>query len=125
MEKSPEDIMAEYLLKGGKMLEKTCPSCGSPLFQVKGETVCVVCGGAQKPAAGPAAAGKKIEERKQLHLPEVNASGEIGQGVSGDVDDELEKTVIHLCRRVREERNPEDCLALMECVRIAGEFLKR
>ena len=35
--------MAEYLLKGAKMLGKSCPECGSPLFTVNGETYCVVC----------------------------------------------------------------------------------
>ncbi|PKL60595.1 MAG: hypothetical protein CVV33_01890, partial [Methanomicrobiales archaeon HGW-Methanomicrobiales-4] len=41
--RKPDEIMAEYLLKGGKMLAKTCPDCGSPLFEYKGETYCVVC----------------------------------------------------------------------------------
>jgi len=34
-----DEIMAEYLLKGGKMLEKTCKTCGCPLFEVKGKTL--------------------------------------------------------------------------------------
>jgi len=34
-----EEIMAEYLLKGGKMLEKSCKTCGCPLFEVKGKTL--------------------------------------------------------------------------------------
>jgi UPF0148 protein len=38
-----DEIMAEYLLKGGKMLEKTCKTCGCPLFEFKGKTFCVVC----------------------------------------------------------------------------------
>ena len=41
--KREDDIMAGYLLKGGKMLSKSCPSCGCPLFEIKGETLCVVC----------------------------------------------------------------------------------
>src|SRR5512136_2871683 len=61
-----DEIMAEYLLKGGKMLEKTCKTCGCPLFEVKGKTLCVVCAenepandiknamGAKKPAVPPA-----------------------------------------------------------------------
>jgi uncharacterized Zn finger protein (UPF0148 family) len=35
--KGEDEIMAEYLLKGGKMLSKTCPACGCPLFEVKGD----------------------------------------------------------------------------------------
>lgn len=41
--RKPDEIMAEYLLKGGKMLARTCQNCGSPLFEYKGETSCVVC----------------------------------------------------------------------------------
>jgi len=38
-----DEIMAEYLLKGGKMLASACSICGSPLFEYKGKTFCVVC----------------------------------------------------------------------------------
>ena len=48
-ERKDDEIMAEYLLKGGKMLEKTCPSCGCPLFEYKKKTFCVVCA-EKKPA---------------------------------------------------------------------------
>ncbi|MDT8358294.1 MAG: autoantigen p27 domain-containing protein, partial [Methanomicrobiaceae archaeon] len=41
--KKPDEIMADYLLKGGKMLARECPVCGAPLFEYKGETMCVVC----------------------------------------------------------------------------------
>ena len=46
--KSEDEIMAEYLLKGGKMLSATCPSCGCPLFEIDGQTLCVVCREAEK-----------------------------------------------------------------------------
>ena len=42
-ERKDDEIMAEYLLKGGKMLEKSCPACGCPLFEYKKKTFCVVC----------------------------------------------------------------------------------
>ncbi|NMC90015.1 MAG: hypothetical protein GYA64_10435, partial [Methanomicrobiales archaeon] len=38
-----DEVMAEYLLKGGKMLAKSCKICGYPLFEYKGETQCVIC----------------------------------------------------------------------------------
>jgi len=38
--KADDEIMAEYLLKGGKMLSKTCPECGAPLFEVKSAKYC-------------------------------------------------------------------------------------
>jgi UPF0148 protein len=39
----PDEIMAEYLLKGGKMLAESCPVCHNPLFEYKGIRQCVVC----------------------------------------------------------------------------------
>lgn len=38
-----DEILAEYLLKGGKMLASSCSTCGSPFFEYKGKTLCVVC----------------------------------------------------------------------------------
>lgn len=35
--------MSEALKAGGKMLSYTCPACGNPLFEVRGEMRCVVC----------------------------------------------------------------------------------
>lgn len=116
--------MAECLLKGGKMLDKTCPSCGSPLFNVKGETICVVCGGAQKsPAPDTAGAGNGQPGPGLNDYKEVEYSSGAGE-LPGDLREEVEKTIIHLCGRVRAESRPEDCLALMECIRIANEVLK-
>ncbi len=36
--------MAEILLKGGKMLNRSCPKCNAPLFQYQGRTFCPRCG---------------------------------------------------------------------------------
>ena len=36
--------MAEILLKGGKMLNRSCPQCNAPLFQYQGRTFCPRCG---------------------------------------------------------------------------------
>lgn len=35
--------MSEALKAGGKMLAHTCPVCGNPLFDIKGEMRCVAC----------------------------------------------------------------------------------
>jgi uncharacterized Zn finger protein (UPF0148 family) len=35
--------MAEILLKGGKMLGKSCPECNAPLFQREGQVFCARC----------------------------------------------------------------------------------
>lgn len=39
----PDEIMAQYLLKGGKMLAEACPLCHNPLFEYNGKRQCVIC----------------------------------------------------------------------------------
>ena len=39
----PDEIMAQYLLKGGKMLAESCPLCHNPFFEYNGKHQCVVC----------------------------------------------------------------------------------
>jgi len=117
--KADDEIMAEYLLTGGKMLSKTCPECGAPLFEVKGETKCVVC--AEKGArnivdANVNRADAEVSKQENVKesvkkVPETNTVC-----VSENLVHELEKTVIVLCRRVQEEKRSDDCLILMECI---------
>ncbi|NYT05140.1 MAG: hypothetical protein GKC04_02020 [Methanomicrobiales archaeon] len=106
--KQSDEIMAEYLLKGGKMLSATCPACGSPLFDVKGETLCVVCleqrGDAPGQQAGKEAAGAE---------PAPSAPGQSAGGIAAALD----ATLLALCERAAREQRPEDCLTLMECIR--------
>jgi UPF0148 protein len=100
-EKSPDDIMAECLLKGGKMLSKACRTCGSPLFEVKGETFCVVCrekgketgAGAQVPGTPPAPAA-------------TGATSRVVTGGDADLAKELQATIAVLSRRAREKPFP-------------------
>jgi UPF0148 protein len=101
-EKTSDEIMAEYLLKGAKMLSRGCPTCGSPLFEIKGETRCVVCaetGQEQKPA----------EETGQTQKSSVTEG-------AGTLAAELTHSLIILCQKVREEPDPERCLILVEAI---------
>ena len=115
--RSADDIMAETLLSGGKMLSKACRTCGSPLFEVKGETLCVVCREKGKergkepgiPASPPPPAGSAG--------PTTAHGGETGEAR------ELRVTIAALARRAREEADPERCLALMEAARKGAEAL--
>ena len=117
-EKNPDDIMAEHLLRGGKMLSKACRACGSPLFEVKGETFCVVCRekgketktGAQAPPVQPAQAAP-------------GATSQVVTGEDADLVKELRATVAVFVRRAREEGDPERCMALMEAARKGAEAL--
>lgn len=111
-EKKPEDIMAEYLLKGGKMLAKECKTCGSPLFEYRGKTFCVVCAerGAESertPAPTPAPAVAPA-------VPRPAGSAEAG----------IEGAITSLCARVEGEQDERRCLALMEAVLAGAEALR-
>ncbi|MCS7126446.1 MAG: hypothetical protein NZ929_06020 [Aigarchaeota archaeon] len=46
VEKGGDDYMkrmADALRSGAKMLSDTCPACGSPIFEIKGELWCLKC----------------------------------------------------------------------------------
>jgi UPF0148 protein len=133
-----DEIMAEYLLKGGKMLEKTCKTCGCPLFEVKGKTLCVVC--AENAPAEQAATntGAKVPaEQAGAHHAHHHEHGETcGCGVDHDEDsctcneegglltDELAMTILSLCERIQNEKDPENVLLLMNAVKAGTESLE-
>jgi UPF0148 protein len=90
------------------MLAKACPDCGCPLFEIKGETSCVVCaeqrGGKEEPAAQPKAAGTTAIE-------------------AGSLPGELEAALVQLAKRRRDEPDPQRCIALVQCIRAGIEAL--
>ena len=103
-----DEIMAEYLLKGGKMLEKTCKICGCPLFEVKGTKLCVVC--EERGTAAPASADAPTHK-------------EHGYSCDGGLVDELAMTIFSLCERIQNEKDPENVLLLMNAVKTGTETL--
>ena len=137
-----DEIMAEYLLKGGKMLEKTCKTCGCPLFEVKGKTLCVVCAEnapAEKSAmnAGAQAPAEQAGAHHGHHAHHHDLGETCGCGVDHDEDsctcegdeggmltDELAMTVFSLCERIQNEKDPENVLLLMNAVKAGTESLE-
>jgi UPF0148 protein len=117
-----DEIMAEHLLKGGKMLEKSCKTCGCPLFEVKGKTLCVVCAendAVKKPDPSPATPVYQEHDREcscgEHH--EETCEG-------GLLTDELAMTLVSLCERIQNEKDPENVLALMNAVKAGTEALQ-
>lgn len=117
--KKEDEIMAEYLLKGGKMLDKTCRACGCPLFEYKGRTFCVVC--TENASEMEAKDSKRPAKSGEKPGPD---GGEI-PAIAGtqDLAGELALTLAALCRRARSEQDPESVRQLMDAVRAGTEAL--
>ena len=111
-ERRPDQIMAEYLLKGGKMLAKTCPVCHSPLFEIKGETLCVVC---RETGEDPDDAGTQVISGKKAESPRISG------GIPIDLGEEFSLTLRALLVQVREERDAMRIVHLMEAVKTGAE----
>jgi UPF0148 protein len=139
-----DEIMAECLLKGGKMLEKTCKTCGCPLFEVKGKTFCVVCAENEPAKDGkPAKGTRKAAAPAAPVVVATHAHGEEGHVCScgedhdedsctcgdeecgdGGLAEELAFTIHSLCERIQNEKDPENVLVLMESVKAGTEALE-
>ncbi|MGD1003828.1 MAG: Sjogren's syndrome/scleroderma autoantigen 1 family protein [Methanoregulaceae archaeon] len=117
-QKKEDEIMAEYLLKGGKMLEKTCKTCGCPMFEYKGKTFCVVCSEREQETIGT--------NKQKIDIKTHSSSK---ASVPSTIDtvtlaEELTATINELCTRIRNEDDPERCLKLMDSVKIGSEALQ-
>ena len=120
-----DEIMAEYLLKGGKMLEKSCRKCGCPMFEVKGKTFCVVCAEnerAAQPAKKPADAPVQVLEQDTSCACGQDHDGDTCEG--GMLADELAMTILSLCERIHNEKDPNHILTLMNSVKVGTEALQ-
>jgi UPF0148 protein len=116
---SDDEIMADHLLHGARMLARACPDCGCPLFEVKGETSCVVCAARRASAEAPAASSESVAGA----VP-ARGSGAPAPAATGPLADELGLTLACLLQRARAEPDPERCRTLMECVRIGWGLLR-
>ncbi|WP_265582002.1 Sjogren's syndrome/scleroderma autoantigen 1 family protein [Methanofollis aquaemaris] len=103
--------MAEYLLKGGKMLAKECKACGSPMFEYKGETLCVVC------------AERTVRQEREPPAP-MPAAPAAPPARAGTAEAGIEAAVTALCTRVEGENDERRCLTLMQAVLAGAEALK-
>ncbi len=118
-----DEIMAEYLLKGGKMLEKACKTCGCPLFEVKGRTLCVVCAERDSTLQQTnSTAAQEKDSGLQAGLECSCLQGKLSQENLG-LANELAGTILALCRRIQSEKDPNHCLTLMTSVKTGTEAL--
>ena len=118
--KSEDEIMAEYLLKGGKMISATCPSCGCPLFEIDGQTLCVVCREAEKRDDPAGIRG----EQPAYAAGTIRVRGESPRGTSPALAVTLEETLVALSLRIREEPDPERVMVLVNALKRGIEALR-
>lgn len=117
MTKTPDEIMADYLLTGAKMLSELCPKCGAPLFEIKGDKRCVVCEENNKHKAP-----EKVPENIRVIVPEYAKDRETKTPlVSDSITQELNALILDLCCRAKNEKNAGECLKIIECIRTAAE----
>jgi len=117
----PDEVMAAWLLKGGKMLAKTCRECGCPMFEYKGRKFCVVC---EEEAS--AKAEKKPEVAGAAGIPEEpgKASYPGDRELVTPLGEALSSTLIVLCERIAKEPDPERCLVLMNSLKKGIEAMQ-
>jgi len=98
------------------MLAKACPDCGCPLFEIKGETTCVVCAeqraGKEEPAQQPGPVA-----------PAATRDTAAAAVEAGALPGELEAALVQLAKRLRDEPDPQRCITLVECIRAGIEAL--
>ena len=116
--------MAEHLLKGGKMLEKSCKTCGCPLFEVKGKTLCVVCAENETAVPKSAQPNAPVAPARHEHVHTCSCGEDHDQPRDGGLADELAMTIFSLCERIQNEKDPENVLALMNALKAGTEALK-
>ncbi len=102
--------MAEILLAGGKMLSKHCPTCGSPLFEFGGRTLCPVC-----------SKGEVSKEEK----PEEIAEPETGKPPRGRLERALLKKLDELAGELERETNPRSMSEILELMKSTLEILEK
>ena len=123
MTRNPDDIMAEHLLTGGKMLSEACPKCGAPLFEIKGVKQCVVCAEAAKEeaaekAASPAPAAAPKADEVRVIMPAYAKEERLPSTPPGD---EIDALIRDFIQRAGSEPDASRCLTYMECIRTAAE----
>lgn len=101
------------------MLEKACRTCGCPLFEVKGKTLCVVCA-EKKGETGSEKAGSS----GRGEAPPTPQESHSASPTSSPLEKTLEETLVELCARIREEKDPRCVAALMEAISLGIDGLK-
>ncbi len=115
-QKSDDEIMAEHLLKGHKMLPNSCSVCGNPVFSIKGEIICVVCKDRGDIVV------QKTDEKNDEKLPKDIEKPEKLVSVY-ELNECLRATLINLCKKIDSSEDAERCSKLMGTLKTGIEAL--
>ncbi|HJJ88177.1 MAG TPA: hypothetical protein O0X88_02695 [Methanocorpusculum sp.] len=122
MTRNPDDIMAEHLLTGGKMLSEACPKCGAPLFEIHGVKQCVVCAENAKEEPVVPAVKKETAEPKADEVRVIMPAYAKEETLpSTPLGDEIDSLIHVFIQRAHAEPDASRCLTYMECIRTAAE----
>lgn len=118
--KSEDEVMASYLLNGGRMLSVTCKDCGAPLFEVAGNQCCVVC----KELGKPGVSDEKKEDIPEKPVTNDSRVPSAQVQVTETVYASLEQAICALCRKAMEASRSDDAKTYMDAVRAGADALQ-
>lgn len=123
-----DEIMADYLLKGAKMLAKTCPVCHAPLFEYKGERLCVLCANTPRSEDNedlpPAPLQEEKNEYKEPVIEEVAKPPVPRTPRGSSAEEAITSSISILCQRMAAEPDPSRCLIYMQTIREGAESIR-
>ena len=125
----PDEIMAQHLLNGGKMLAESCPICHNPLFEYNGQRQCVICQETEGTENGQKDAQRDAQEEAQKSRLEslIHQHSSEKYDIYGDdtVQQAAYNALLHALLRIVEE---DDVRAIAElstsCAILTKVYLK-
>ncbi|GAB7017065.1 Sjogren's syndrome/scleroderma autoantigen 1 family protein [Methanogenium cariaci] len=118
--KTEDEVMASYLLTGGRMLSVTCDDCGAPLFEIEGKQCCVVCKEIGKPGVSEDNT-QDLPEKSEAPKSQVQAKI---SPLSESVTESLENAICALCKKAMDASRSEDAKLYMDAVRAGTDALQ-
>ena len=118
--KTEDEVMASYLLNGGRMLSVTCEDCGAPLFEIEGKKCCVVCKELGRP-------GTSDEKNPDVLKKDVTQQFQVQDKNTQShecVIESLEQVICSLCKKAMDASRAEDAKMYMDAVRAGTDALQ-
>lgn len=119
--RKPDEIMAEHLLKGEKMLSKSCQSCYSPLFEYKGETFCAVCREREEDERNVLDSLNSSDQKPDPGKTDLSSFQPRSDPPDSSLEPEFIQTIQYLLSQIRSEHDTYRIVQLMEAVKCGSQ----